>query len=117
VQQRPGYRVQFWDSFGFASDPFPTLLAGTVTPFALYFSDAPRDGCIRFPTELESERLMGLPENWAKYGADGEAISPTQRYTALGNSNALPYADYIMTGIRSPGRAKVSGHASLSEIN
>lgn len=93
------YRVQFRDSFGFPGDPFPTLLAGTVTPFALYFSDAPEDGCIRFPTELESERLMGLPEDWTKYGAQGEIISSTQRYRALGNSIALPCADYIMAGV------------------
>ena len=44
--------------------------------------------------------MMGLPEGWTKYGADGEEISSTQRYKALGNAIALPCADYIMTGIR-----------------
>ena len=42
---------------------------------------------------------MGLPEGWTEYGVDGEAISSTQRYKALGNSIALPCADYIMAGI------------------
>ncbi|WP_242964802.1 DNA cytosine methyltransferase [Flavonifractor sp. An100] len=57
-------------------------------------------------TETESERLMGLPESWTKYGADGEAIRPLQRYKALGNAIALPCADYIMAGIN--GTQKVS---------
>ena len=93
------YHLQFRDSFGFADDPFPTLLASEVTPFAFYYEDDPPGGCIRFPTERECERLMGLPEGWTEYGANGEAISPTQRYKALGNSIALPCADYIMAGV------------------
>ena len=94
------YHVQFRDSFGFLNDPFPTLLAGTVYPFAFYFADDPLGGCVRFPSELECERLMGLPDGWTKYGAEGEEISPGQRYRALGNAIALPCADYIMAGIR-----------------
>lgn len=94
------YRVQFQDSFGCPADPFPTLLANGVQPFAFYYEDDPLDGCVRFLTERESERLMGLPEGWTEYGADGEAISSTQRYKALGNAIALPCADYIMAGIR-----------------
>ena len=70
VQKVRGH-VQFQDSFGFLTDPFPTLLAGTRYPFAFYFADDPGGGCIRFPTELESERLMGLPDGWTLYGADG----------------------------------------------
>ena len=93
------YRVQFQDSFGFPTDPFPTLLAGAVNPFAFYYEDDPAGGCVRFLTETESERLMGLPEGWTKYGADGREISAASRYKALGNSIALPCADYIMAGI------------------
>ena len=94
------YHVQFRDSFGFSNDPFPTLLAQGVYPFAFWYQDDPKGGCIRFPTELESERLMGLPDGWTKYGADGEEISPAQRYRALGNAIALPCSDYIMAGIK-----------------
>ena len=94
------YHIQFRDSFGFSTDPFPTLLAGTVYPFAFYFADDPLGGCVRFPSELECERLMGLPDGWTKYGADGEVISSGQRYRALGNAIALPCADYIMAGIK-----------------
>ena len=81
------------------TDPFPTLLASDVTPFAFWYEGDPEGGCIRFLTETESERLMGLPEGWTKYGADGMEIRPLQRYKALGNAIALPCADYIMAGI------------------
>lgn len=92
--------MQFRDSFGFATDPFPTLLASDVSLFAFFYEDDPAGGCVRFLTETESERLMGLPEGWTKYGAGGEAISAAQRYKALGNAVALPCAVYIMAGIR-----------------
>ncbi len=71
-----------------------------MSPFSFWYEDDPAGGCVRFPTERESERLMGLPEGWTKYSEDGEPISPAQRYKALGNSIALPCADYIMAGIK-----------------
>ena len=97
---KDGAQAHFRDSFGRPTDPFPALLAGAVNPFAFWYADDPAGGCVRFLTELESERLMGLPEGWTKYGAEGEEISSAQRYKALGNAIALPCADYIMRGIR-----------------
>ena len=94
-----GQHTAFRNSFGLPTDPFPTLLAGTVTPFAFWYEDDPAGGCVRFPTELECERLMGLPEGWTKYGAGGNEISSASRYKALGNAIALPCAEYIMAGI------------------
>ena len=89
----------FRNSFGLPTDPFPTLLAGGISPFAFWYEDDPAGGCVRFPTETECERLMGLPEGWTKYGADGEEILSAHRYRALGNAIALPCAEYIMRGI------------------
>ena len=89
----------FRNSFGLPTDPFPTLLAGGVSPFAFWYEDDPAGGYIRFPTELECERLMGLPEGWTRYGVGGAEISPAQRYKALGNAIALPCAEYIMAGV------------------
>ena len=43
--------------------------------------------------------MMGLPEGWTKYGADGEEIKSSSRYRALGNAVALPCAEYILSGI------------------
>ena len=76
----------FRNSFGLPTDPFPTLIAGGISPFALWYEDDPAGGCVRFPTETECERLMGLPEGWTRYGADGEEILSTHRYRALGNA-------------------------------
>lgn len=95
-----GQHTAFRNSFGLPTDPFPTLLAGTVTPFAFWYEDDPAGGFVRFLTELECERLMGLPEGWTKYGADGEEIRAASRYKALGNAIALPCAEYIMAGIK-----------------
>ena len=89
----------FRNSFGLPTDPFPTLLASDVTPFSFWYEGDPGGGCVRFLTETESERLMGLPEGWTKYGADGGEIRSSFRYRALGNAIALPCADYIMGGI------------------
>ena len=43
---------------------------------------------------------MGLPDGWTKYGADGREINSAQRYRTLGNSIALPCAEYIMAGVK-----------------
>ena len=54
---------------------------------------------IRRLTPLECERLQGLPDHWTAYGCEGETISDSARYRALGNSIALPCAEYVMAGI------------------
>lgn len=41
---------------------------------------------IRRLTPIEYERLQGFPDDWTKYGADGELISDTQRYKMMGNA-------------------------------
>lgn len=41
---------------------------------------------IRRLTPVECERLQGFPDDWTKYGADGEIISDTQRYKMCGNA-------------------------------
>ena len=43
------------------------------------------DNKIRRLTPIECERLQGFPDNWSKYGDDGE-ISDTQRYKMCGNA-------------------------------
>jgi len=41
---------------------------------------------IRKLTPRECERLQGFPDDWTKYGVDGELISDTQRYNCCGNA-------------------------------
>lgn len=48
---------------------------------------------------LECERLQGFPDYWTKYNATGGVIADTPRYTALGNSLAVPCAERVFRGI------------------
>jgi site-specific DNA-cytosine methylase len=54
---------------------------------------------IRRQTPLECERLDGFPDEWTKYDTKGNKISDTARYTALGNSIAIPCAERVFQGI------------------
>lgn len=51
--------------------------------------------CIRKLTPIECERLQGMPDNWSKYGADGELISNTQRYKCIGNAVTVNVVKHI----------------------
>lgn len=91
--------ARFHGSFGRPTDPFPTLLAGSVNYFSFWHENAEKDGYIRQLTPLECERLMGLPKGWTAYGNKNQVMSDYARYKALGNSIAVPCAEYIMAGI------------------
>ena len=41
---------------------------------------------VRKLTPVECERLQGFPDDWTKYGKNGELISDTQRYKCCGNA-------------------------------
>lgn len=95
-----GEEEQFYRSFGKSTDPFPTLVTKPNDPFSFWYEDDPMGGQIRFLSETESERALGLPDGWTRYGEGGILISTTARYNALGNSIALPCANYIMAGVK-----------------
>lgn len=98
-QARQRDKAGFIGSFGKPTDPFQTLLAGTVNMFSLWFGEDYENGLIRYLTPTECERLMGLPEGWTAYGHDGKEIGTAARCKALGNAIVLPCAEYIMSGI------------------
>jgi DNA (cytosine-5)-methyltransferase 1 len=54
-------------------------------------------------TPLECERLQGLPDGWTEYGHDGKKISDSARYRGLGNSLAIPCAEFVLSGIKEIG--------------
>jgi len=54
---------------------------------------------LRKLTPLECERLQGFPDHWTKYNATGAIIADTPRYTALGNSLAVPCSERVFRGI------------------
>lgn len=55
-----------------------------------------KDFRIRRLTPIECERLQGFPDDYSKYGADGELISDTQRYKCLGNAVTVPVITHIV---------------------
>lgn len=50
-------------------------------------------------TPVEGERLQGYPDDWTKYGADGNIIADTARYRAIGNSICVYCAERLYIGI------------------
>lgn len=54
---------------------------------------------VRRLTPLECERLDGFPDGWTQKRKDGREISDNARYTALGNSIAVPCAARVFRGI------------------
>ena len=54
---------------------------------------------IRRLTPIECERLQGFPDNWSKYGKDGE-ISDTQRYKMCGNAVTVDVVEAVAKQIK-----------------
>jgi len=89
----------WWDGGQTAETLVSTIYKRHSNPHRRQFEGILHEGVARRPTCRECERLMGLPDDWTKYGKDGELISDTARYKALGNAIVLPCAEYIMKGI------------------
>ena len=51
---------------------------------------------IRSFTPLECERLQGFPDNFSKFGRDGELISDAQRFKVCGNAITIPVVEFIL---------------------
>lgn len=59
------------------------------------------EGFLRWRTPLESDRLMGWPDNWTEYGASGKKMSDSARYMMTGNGVIAPLAYWLAVGVRS----------------
>lgn len=56
----------------------------------------PYSPCVmRYITPLESERLMGFPDDWTAIEYRGKMAPDTPRYKAIGNSMAVPVMRWI----------------------
>ena len=77
--------------------------------FSFWYEGEEQDGFLRYLTPTECERLQGLPEGWTAYGHEGQPISTGARCKALGNSIALPCAEYIMSGIGEVLKGEIDG--------
>ena len=90
----------FLKGLGDINSPYPTLLAGSPAMIAFWYEGREDDGCIRYLTPMECERLMDFPDDYTKYSYTGATIKDSARLKAIGNSIALPCADYIFSGIK-----------------
>jgi len=50
---------------------------------------------VRRLTPVECERLMGLPDNWTKFGADGKIVADSHRYRFCGNAVVSNVAEWL----------------------
>jgi DNA (cytosine-5)-methyltransferase 1 len=50
---------------------------------------------VRRLSPRECERLQGLPDDWTRWLADGSEQSDSARYREIGNSVAVPVAEWI----------------------
>lgn len=55
---------------------------------------------LRWRTPLESDRLMGWPDDWTRFGASGKEMSDAARYRMTGNGVVLPVALWIAQGVK-----------------
>lgn len=69
-------------------------LAGTLTCGGNW-GTIDQDFLIRRLTPKECERLQGFPDDWTKFGKDGELISDTQRYKCCGNAVTVNVIQHI----------------------
>jgi DNA (cytosine-5)-methyltransferase 1 len=81
-------------SLGLAKEISPTLKGANSGSNQVPLSFTQKYG-IRRLTPLECERLQGFPDDWTKYGKDGEEISDTQRYKMLGNAVCTKVSEWI----------------------
>lgn len=55
----------------------------------------PSSAGVRRLTPRECERLMGWPDDWTRWGADGKEIADSHRYRMCGNGVVAPVAEWI----------------------
>lgn len=58
------------------------------------------NGRPRMLTEIEYERLQGLPDDFTNVELNGKRISSTKRYSMLGNAWNLPTIEHIFKGLK-----------------
>jgi DNA (cytosine-5)-methyltransferase 1 len=87
----------------------PQVLAPTLTASARHNAMQPGFGgkddaiaavhaaslAVRRLTPRECERLMGWPDDWTRYAADGTEIADSHRYRMCGNGVASPVAEWV----------------------
>ena len=91
-------------AFGVCEDQSPPMKLGNGTVPAVGGADL----AVRRLTPRECERLMGWPDDWTRWAADGSEVADSSRYRMCGNGVASPVAEWI-------GRCIVAAHAEVDQ--
>jgi len=84
------FDTQFGSNANVFEDQSPTLKASQQSPSVLgHFMR------IRRLTPIETERLMGWPDDHTRFKADGTEQADTHRYRQCGNGVASPVAQWV----------------------
>lgn len=92
--------------FGEFNNDKPTIRAsggdydGGSEPMAIVKEPVKRKYIVRRLTPTECERLQGFPDGWTDIEHNGKPMSDSARYRMLGNSIAVPCAEFIFRKIR-----------------
>jgi DNA (cytosine-5)-methyltransferase 1 len=88
---------------GWAVDAIPALKAGSTisipSPPAVWL---PRSQEIITPHIRDAERLQGLPEDWTRARATGDARETRLRWRLVGNAVTVPIAEWLARQIQRP---------------
>jgi DNA (cytosine-5)-methyltransferase 1 len=90
AEQMLAFDTQFGSNANVFEDQSPTLKATQQSPSIL--EPMMR---IRRLTPIETERLMGWPDDHTKYTAEGKIQADTNRYRQIGNGVASPVARWV----------------------
>lgn len=68
-------RRSFRAAFGRMDDPIPTHLVSGQQALVIHNVEDDSGDHVRYLIPTECERLMGLPEDWTKYGEQGKKLA------------------------------------------
>ncbi len=83
------------NSYAWERPHYPTITAQQPSDSSNIQHGIRQGARVRRILPIEAERLMGLPDNFTEFGADGEKISNSARYKMLGNGWSVPQARWL----------------------
>jgi site-specific DNA-cytosine methylase len=95
-------------AFGVCEDQTPPMKCGNGTVPAIAGEHDGAALAVRRLTPRECERLMGWPDDWTRWTADGAEVADSNRYRMIGNGVASPVATWI-------GQCIIAAHGEVEQ--
>lgn len=90
--KNPGGQTGFWKVYDI-NQKSPTLTASGLKQKMTRFVILDNNGCYRYPSPLEFERLQGLPDNYTAI------LKDSHRYKVIGNGWNIPTIEFLIKNI------------------